>query len=55
MAPQSSSKVRRVCPRLTHSQKAECRRRQQELADDLNVAKDSYEMEACDLAQKHGR
>jgi len=50
-----AASIRRTHARLTESQKAEHRHRKQVLTDDLTTAKQSYEEEATNIAQRHGR
>jgi hypothetical protein len=55
MAPHPTPKIRRVRAQLTATQRAHQRARREALADDIDTAKESYEAEAADIAQKHGR
>jgi hypothetical protein len=55
MVPRPTPKIHRVRAQLTATQKAQQRAHREALADDIDTAKESYEAEAADIAQKYGR
>ncbi|OJA18852.1 hypothetical protein AZE42_13134 [Rhizopogon vesiculosus] len=55
MVPHPTAKIHRARAQLTTAQKAQQRLRREELASDIDNAKHSYEVEAAEMAQKHGR
>lgn len=55
MVPHPTAKVHRAHAQLTTAQKAQQRLRREELGNDIDNAKKSYEVEAAEMARKHGR
>jgi hypothetical protein len=55
MVPRPTAKIHRARARLTTAQKAQQRLRREELGNDIDNAKQSYEAEAAEMAQKYGR
>jgi hypothetical protein len=55
MVPRTTAKIHRARARLTMAQKAQQHLRREELGNDINNAKQSYEAEAAEMAQKYGQ
>jgi hypothetical protein len=55
MVTRPTTKIHRARAQLTAAQKIQRRVRQEELAGDIDTAKQLYETEAVEIAQKHGR